>query len=113
MEARRPTPDSRASCKMTPPRNEGMGSAPESRRMSCRRLCKLARAAAPFVAIDFETADYGSDSACAIALTRVEGLQVVARHSCLLRPPRSDFVFTYVHGLTWRDVESAATFSES
>src|SRR5262245_20163193 len=108
-----PKADSPASCRMTRPRNEGMSSAPESRRTGCRHLFKLARAAAPFVAIDFETADYGSDSACAIALTRVEGLQIVARHSCLLRPPRSHFIFTYVHGITWRDVESAPTFSEA
>jgi len=27
----------------------------------------------PFVAIDFETADHGADSACAVGLARVEG----------------------------------------
>jgi DNA polymerase-3 subunit epsilon len=67
----------------------------------------------PFVAIDFETADRGSDSACAVALVRVEGVRVVARRSCLLRPPRRWFQFTYVHGITWEDVTEAATFAEA
>jgi hypothetical protein len=30
-----------------------------------------------FAAIDFETADYGRDSACAIAVVGVEGLAIV------------------------------------
>ena len=32
-----------------------------------------------FVAIDFETADYGRDSACALALVRVEAGVIVQR----------------------------------
>jgi DNA polymerase-3 subunit epsilon len=66
-----------------------------------------------FVAIDFETADRSSDSACAVALVRVEDLRVVERRSCLLRPPRSRFVFTYVHGITWAHVAGAAPFEEA
>jgi DNA polymerase-3 subunit epsilon len=66
-----------------------------------------------FVAIDFETADRGSDSACAVALVRVEGLQIVERRACLLRPPRRRFLFTYVHGITWEDVAGAASFAEA
>src|SRR5262249_11608354 len=66
-----------------------------------------------FVAIDFETADRGSDSACAVALVRVEGLQIVERHGQLLRPPRPRFVFTYVHGITWEDVVDEPTFAEA
>ncbi len=65
-----------------------------------------------FVAIDFETADRGSDSACAMALVRVEGLRIVERRACLLRPPRRRFLFTYVHGITWEDVADASPFSE-
>ena len=42
----------------------------------------------PFVAIDFETADYGPDSACAVALVRVEGSRIVRRSYFLIRPPR-------------------------
>jgi DNA polymerase-3 subunit epsilon len=67
----------------------------------------------PFVAIDFETADRGSDSACAVALVRVEGLCIVQRRLCLLRPPRRRFQFTYVHGLTWADVAAAPTFADA
>lgn len=66
----------------------------------------------PFVAIDFETADRGADSACAVALMRVERQQIVQRRVTLLRPPRKRFVFTYVHGLTWTDVATAPTFAQ-
>jgi DNA polymerase-3 subunit epsilon len=68
---------------------------------------------ATFVAIDFETADRGWDSACAVALVRVEGSCIVARQPCLLRPPRRRFLFTYVHGLRWEDVAGAPTFAEA
>src|SRR5260370_4593430 len=68
---------------------------------------------APFVAIDFETADWRWDSACAVALIRVEGLEVVARRACLLKPPRPYFRFTYIHGITWRHVQDAPTFGEA
>ncbi len=30
----------------------------------------------------------------------------------LIRPPTPEFVFTYIHGLTWRDVRDAPTFAE-
>lgn len=66
-----------------------------------------------FVAIDFETADYGADSACAVGLVRVEALQVVRRETILIRPPRSRFVFTYIHGITWDMVRSAPTFADA
>jgi DNA polymerase III subunit epsilon len=64
-----------------------------------------------FVAIDFETADRPADSACAVALVRVEGLRIVARKTCLLRPPRRNFLFTYIHGITWDHVANAPTFA--
>jgi len=69
--------------------------------------------ATSFVAIDFETADHGPDSACAVALVRVEELRIVARESCLLRPPRRQFVFSYVHGITWQRVANEPTFGEA
>ena len=65
-----------------------------------------------FVAIDFETADYGPDSACAVALVRVEDCQIVAKTSALIRPPRSRFHFTYVHGITWERVKAEPTFGQ-
>ena len=43
----------------------------------------------PFVALDFETADHGSDSACQVGLVRVEDARVVRRESRLIRPPLS------------------------
>ncbi len=65
-----------------------------------------------FVAIDFETADYWPDSACAVGLVRVEGNHIVARSHHLIRPPRSRFVFTYLHGITPEMVALEPTFGE-
>ena len=62
------------------------------------------------MAIDFETADPASDSACAVALVRVEDGRVVRREQRLIRPPRSRFHFTHVHGIRWQDVERCPTF---
>ncbi|HEX9646649.1 MAG TPA: exonuclease domain-containing protein [Alphaproteobacteria bacterium] len=64
------------------------------------------------VAIDFETADYGADSACALGMARVVDGRIVATKAFLIRPPRKRFAFTYIHGLTWADVEDAMTFAE-
>lgn len=63
-----------------------------------------------FVAIDFETADHGSDSACAVGLVRVEGLKVVRREAVLIRPPRPRITFAYIHGITWDRVKDADPF---
>jgi DNA polymerase III epsilon subunit-like protein len=49
-------------------------------------------AALTFVAIDFETADHGPDSACAVGLVRVSGAEIVERKYYLIRPPRSSFL---------------------
>jgi DNA polymerase-3 subunit epsilon len=65
-----------------------------------------------FVAIDFETADPGRDSACALGVVRVEGDRITRRESRLIRPPRREFVFTYIHGIAWEDVADAATFGD-
>lgn len=65
-----------------------------------------------FAAIDFETADYGRDSACAVALVKVEDNKIVDRFSSLIRPPRREFVFTYIHGITWNMVRNAPIFTE-
>lgn len=66
-----------------------------------------------FVALDFETADPMKDSACAVALVRVEGRKVVARQHRLLRPPRPEFWFTHIHGITWERVEKEPSFEEA
>jgi len=65
-----------------------------------------------FVALDFETADQGRDSACSIALVRVEGRRIVRREHHLIRPPRRTFLFTAIHGITWAQVAEAPTFAE-
>jgi DNA polymerase-3 subunit epsilon len=65
-----------------------------------------------FVAIDFETADYGADSACAIGLVRVEDRTIVAREARLIRPPRRYIRFSCLHGITWARVEVAPTFAD-
>jgi DNA polymerase-3 subunit epsilon len=65
-----------------------------------------------FVAIDFETADNGRDSACAVALVRAEGDRVVGRSFSLIRPPRPLFLFTRLHGISWHHVADQPTFGE-
>ncbi len=63
-----------------------------------------------FVAIDFETADHGRDSACAVALVAVrDGIVTHAVHH-LIRPPRRRILFTHIHGIRWVDVEHAPDF---
>ena len=63
-----------------------------------------------FAAIDFETASYGRDSACALGVVIVERGRIVQRLYELIRPPTSEFTFTYIHGLAWNDVKDASSF---
>jgi len=49
-----------------------------------------------FSAIDFETADYGRDSACSVAIVRVVDGEIVERWYRFIQPPRRQFVFTYL-----------------
>jgi DNA polymerase-3 subunit epsilon len=81
---------------------------------SCRHPLPdpLARTGGAFVAIDFETADFEPDSACAIGLVRVEGLKLVHRESIRIRPPRPRVLFTHLHGITWEMVKAAPVFAE-
>lgn len=65
-----------------------------------------------FVALDFETADRGRDSACEIGLVRVEDGQITDRVNHLIRPPRETFEFTYIHGISWSDVVDQPTFGQ-
>jgi len=65
-----------------------------------------------FAAIDFETANYRQDSACALGVVLVEGGSIVARFHELIRPPSSWFAFTHIHGLTWDDVRQAPDFGQ-
>jgi len=65
-----------------------------------------------FVAIDFETADYRPDSACALAVVVVDGVDVVEQKYVLIRPPRPYVVFSYLHRITWAHVAEQPTFGE-
>lgn len=66
-----------------------------------------------FVAIDFETADRGSDSACAVAIVTVREGRITDRLYQLIRPPRKTFEFSYLHGIEWRHVQHQPTFAEA
>ncbi|CAJ0882729.1 DNA polymerase III subunit epsilon [freshwater sediment metagenome] len=65
-----------------------------------------------FVAIDFETANYQADSACALGLVKVVGGAIVDKEVYLIKPPTREFVFTYIHGLTWKDVAKKDDFGK-
>lgn len=77
-----------------------------------------------FVAIDFETADRGADSACSVGLVRVENGAVTQKVVQLIRPPRletgdlftpapAEFEFTYIHGIKPEMVTDAPTFGQA
>lgn len=65
-----------------------------------------------FLAVDFETANYYRNSACAIGLVLVENNQIIDQRSYLIRPPQNWFVFTDIHGLTWKDVKDEPAFDK-
>lgn len=66
---------------------------------------------ASFAAIDFETADYGRDSACAVAVVLVRDGEIAETMYRLIRPPRRSFVFTGLHGIAWDDVRDEDDFA--
>ncbi|GJQ62748.1 MAG: hypothetical protein SCALA702_18010 [Melioribacteraceae bacterium] len=63
-----------------------------------------------FTAIDFETADQKRDSACAVSLVKVKNSKIVDRQFYLIKPPRRNFIFSYLHGITYDDVKKAPNF---
>ncbi len=65
-----------------------------------------------FVAIDFETANYGNDSACSVGVVRVRDGQIAQQEMRMIRPPSNWFIFTHIHGIAWKDVAQAQTFGE-
>lgn len=62
------------------------------------------------LALDFETASQSADSACQLAVVRIEGWELCAAHSWLIRPPSDEFVFTYLHGIAWEHVAGEPDF---
>ena len=65
-----------------------------------------------FAAIDFETANYSRDSACAIGVTVVRQGHIADLERRLIRPPTRNFFFTHIHGLSWEDVKNEPSFAE-
>ncbi|GAA1649929.1 exonuclease domain-containing protein [Microbacterium flavum] len=69
-----------------------------------------------FTAIDFETANSSSASACAVGLARVRDGHVVASAGWLIKPPPGHDAFfelnTGIHGIRAEDVAHAATWVE-
>jgi DNA polymerase-3 subunit epsilon len=63
------------------------------------------------IALDFETADNGPDSACALGMVRSDGDHIGEVFYSLIRPPRQRMLFTWVHGLRWADVRNAPDFA--
>jgi len=90
----------------------------DARRVSSRQARRLVYVSASeharrtFAAIDFETADSGPDSACALGVVVVRAGEIVRRKAFAIRPPRREFEFTHVHGITWEMVEHAPVFAE-
>ncbi len=69
-----------------------------------------------FTAIDFETANSSSASACAVGLARVRDGRVVATEGWLIRPPAGHDRFfelnVGIHGIRAEDVQDAKTWSD-
>ena len=65
-----------------------------------------------FVAVDFETANSDLTSACAMGLAFVRDGCLTESTLYLIRPPSPEFIFTYLHGLTWDHVRDAPSFCD-
>lgn len=65
-----------------------------------------------YTAIDFETADNGRDSACAVGLVKIQDMHIVDSFYRLIRPPRSWIKYADFHGITWDMLRDKPTFAE-
>ncbi len=69
-----------------------------------------------FTAIDFETANRSSASACSVGLVKVRDGRVVERDWWYIRPPAGHGGFlewnTRIHGIEERDIETALVWCE-
>ena len=74
-----------------------------------------ALAALNFTAIDFETANEGRASACAVGVVRVRGGQIVEEFQTLLRPRvlRMDWRNQQVHGIAEADLHHAPSLADA
>ena len=85
---------------------------PASRPRTPRRPVAPPNLTGRFAALDFETADYGRDSACALSVVVVDNERVVDTWTSLIRPPRKAFSFTYLHGISWDQVKDKPAFGD-
>jgi DNA polymerase-3 subunit epsilon len=65
-----------------------------------------------FAAIDFETANYKRNSACAVSIVVVRNSLIEDQTTYLIRPPDDTFTFTHIHGIRWIDVANKPAFNE-
>nr|WP_173812935.1 3'-5' exonuclease [Dendrosporobacter quercicolus]NSL48991.1 3'-5' exonuclease [Dendrosporobacter quercicolus DSM 1736]SDN16921.1 DNA polymerase-3 subunit epsilon [Dendrosporobacter quercicolus] len=65
-----------------------------------------------FTAIDFETANHQSNSACQLGVAVVSDGKIVARKSWLIKPPSKVFTFSDLHGITYRMVKDQPVFAD-
>lgn len=65
-----------------------------------------------YTAIDFETADNGKDSACAVGLVKIQNNRINDTFYRLIKPPRSWIKYAYFHGITWDMLKNQPTFAE-
>ena len=90
----------------------GPAAAPAAKPRNGGALASTSSAPLRFAALDFETADYGRDSACALSIVIVENDAIADTWTRLIRPPRRDFFFTYLHGISWQHVKDKPSFGE-
>ena len=65
-----------------------------------------------YIVLDFETADYSSDSACALALVRVAHGRIEDEFYSLIKPLGGNFAFSWLHCITREAVRDAPGFGE-
>lgn len=65
-----------------------------------------------FLAIDFETANRRSDSACSVGLIFVDDLKIIKKEHFFINPGDDWFEFTFLHKISWNDVKNKPTFGQ-
>jgi DNA polymerase III subunit epsilon len=65
-----------------------------------------------FVALDFETANPARTSACALGVVSVEQGVIVKQKVWLIKPTPFYFTFSWLHGITAKEVTDSPDFSQ-
>ena len=86
--------------------------APDKKASTKRTRAPMPVLTGKFAALDFETADFERDSACALSIIVVNKGEIVDKWHSLIQPPRRTFYFTYLHGISWSDVKNKPKFNE-